>query len=79
MIEITKAMRENSELKFLEQKTDKAILAAVERGQSKAIFPLDENNTYFTPLRDLYTKAGYKLLPIGICGGVRQIGYYITW
>ena len=79
MIAITNEMKQNSELKQLENKTDTAIMRATERGESKAIFPLDNYDPYFYPLREMYEKAGYKIVPIGVIGGVRQIGYYIIW
>ena len=79
MIEITNEMKQNSELKQLEIKTDNAILRARDRGESKAIFPLDKYDPYFYPLRELYEKAGYKIVPVGIIGGVMQRDYYITW
>lgn len=79
MIVITDEMKQSSELKQLETKTDAAIIRARDRGESKAIFPLDNYDPYFYPLRELYEKAGYKILPIGIIGGVVQRGYYIAW
>lgn len=79
MITITNEMKQNSELKQLETKTDAAILRARERGESKAIFPLDKYDPYFYPLRELYEKAGYKIVPVGIIGGVMQRDYYIIW
>ena len=79
MIAITEEMRQHSELKRLEERTDAAILRAASRGESKAIFPLDKYDPYFYPLRELYEKAGYKIVPVGIIGGVMQRDYYITW
>ena len=79
MIKITEEMRHNSETKRLEEKTDAAILRAASRGESKAIFPLDSYDPYFHPLRELYEKAGYKIVPVGVIGGVMQRDYYIIW
>jgi hypothetical protein len=79
MIKITEEMRQHSELKRLEEKTDMAILRAASRGESKAIFPLDHTDAYFHPLRELYEKAGYKIVPVGIVGGVMQRDYFIIW
>lgn len=79
MIEITNEMKQNSELKQLEIRTDKAILRARDNGESKAIFPVDKYDPYFHPLRELYEKAGYKIVPVGIIGGVMQRDYYIIW
>lgn len=79
MIIITNEMKQNSALKQLETKTDAAILRARDRGESKAIFPIDSCDPYFHPLRELYEKAGYKIVPVGIIGGVMQRDYYIIW
>ena len=79
MIAITNEMRQNSELKRLETETDKAIIRARDRGESKAVFPIDKYDPYFQPLRELYEKAGYKIVPVGIIGGVMQRDYYIIW
>ena len=79
MIAITNEMKQNSELKRLEAKTDTAISRARDRGESKAVFPIDSYDPYFYPLRELYEKAGYKIVPVGIIGGVRQRDYYIIW
>lgn len=79
MVTITKEMRQCSELHKFETQTDLAIMRAVDRGESKAVFPLDNDDPYFYELCRLYEKAGYKIVPFGIWGGVRQRGYYITW
>ena len=72
-------MKQNSELKQLELRTDKAILRARDNGESKTIFPIDKYDPYFHPLRELYEKAGYKIVPVGIIGGIMQRDYYIIW
>lgn len=81
MIVITDSMRatKRNQLRDLEAQTDKRILRAVELGTNKAIFPLDYTDTLFYELKDLYEKHGYRVVPVGIVGGVRQRDYYITW
>lgn len=79
MIVITEEMRNNSEIKRLEEMTDNAILRARDRGESKAIFPIDYYNPYFQQMREMYEKAGYKIIPVGIIGGIMQRDYYIIW
>lgn len=81
MVRITERMRETTrnQLKGLENETDKRIIRAVELGTNKAIFPLDRTDTLFTELKELYEKNGYKVVPVGIIGGVRQRDYYIMW
>lgn len=81
MIVITDSMRaaKRSQLRDLEAQTDKRILKAVELGTNKAVFPLDHTDTLFSDLKDLYEKHGYRVVPVGIVGGVRQRDYYITW
>ena len=39
----------------------------------------DYTDTLFYELKDLYEKHGYRVVPVGIVGGVRQRDYYITW
>ena len=34
---------------------------------------------YFYPLKELYEKAGYRIVPVGIIGGVMQRDYFIIW
>ena len=81
MIIITDAMRatKRNQLRELETETDKRILKAVETGSSKAVFPLDYTDALFYELKDLYEKHGYRVVPVGMIGGVRQRDYYITW
>lgn len=81
MIIITDAMRatKRNQLRELETETDKRILKAVETGSNKAVFPLDYTDSLFYDLKDLYEKHGYRVIPVGIVGGVRQRDYYITW
>lgn len=81
MIIITDAMRatKRNQLREWETETDKRILKAVESGSSKAVFPLDYTDSLFYDLKDLYEKHGYRVVPVGIVGGVRQRDYYITW
>lgn len=81
MIKITDEMRsmKQSELQRLEEQTDERIRRAVERGDNKAVFPLDRTDSLFTALRELYEANGYKIVPVGVMGGVLQRDYYITW
>ena len=81
MIIITDTMKETkrNQLREWETVTDKRILSAVEKGCSKAIFPLDYTDALFYDLKDLYEKHGYRVVPVGIVGGVRQRDFYITW
>ena len=81
MIIITDTMKaiKRNQLREWETETDKRILRAVEKGCSKAIFPLDYTDALFYDLKDLYEKHGYRVIPVGIVGGVRQRDYYITW
>lgn len=79
MIAITNEMKQNSELKQYETQTDRAILRARDSGKSKAVFPLDRYDPYFYPLKELYEKAGYKIVPVGIVCGVMQRDYFIIW
>ena len=81
MITITESMRatKRSQLRDLETLTDKRILRAIELGTNKTVFPLDHTDALFSDLKELYEKHGYKIVPVGIVGGVRQRDYYITW
>lgn len=81
MVKITDEMRsiKQSELQRLEEQTDDRIRRAVERGDNKAVFPLDRTDSLFTALRELYEANGYKIVPVGVMGGVLQRDYYITW
>lgn len=81
MIKITDEMRNASrrELHELENRTDREITRAAERGENKAVFPLDDTDPRFSELKTLYERNGYKIVPVGIIGGVRQRDYFIMW
>ena len=81
MIKITEAMREPGRnlIKEYEAVTDKRIISAVEKGLNKAVFPLDDYDELFSELKELYERNGYKIVPVGMIGGVVQRDYYIMW
>ena len=81
MVKITDEMRRpgRDALRDLEAQTDKRIIKAVELGTNKAVFPLDHTDNLFSDLKTLYENNGYKIVPVGIVGGVRQRDYYIMW
>lgn len=82
MVKITKDMRKKgmrTVLEKYESMLDEKILAATDRGDHRVVFPLDQTDPYFYELRDRYEANGYKIMPVGVIGGVKQRDYWIMW
>ena len=80
MVEITKDMRNagvHTGLAKYEAMLDKKILSAVDRGEHCVVFPLDQTDPYFYKLCDLYEAHGYRVVPVGVMGGIMQRDYWI--
>ena len=80
---------------LVERKIDEAIVSADKRGLHRCIFPVDpysyvavtvdgervllDGSEYFKDMKLKYELNGYKVVPTGIVGGVRQKSYDIYW
>lgn len=80
---------------LVEKVIDDAILSADKQGFHRCIFPCDpysyvsviidgervllDGAEYFEDMKTKYELNGYKIVPTGIVGGVRQLSYDIYW
>lgn len=83
MIEITKEMKDISRKRMaeVEIKVDNQIRRAIERGENQAYFAcdIDGDSDVYSEIRAKYEKAGYRIVPTGYIGGVRQRTEHICW
>ena len=81
MIEITKEMREKKQKKIDELcgRIDANIRWAISNNRTKVCFPVDKYDEFYSEVREMYEKEGYKIIPTGYIGGVWQLTEDITW
>lgn len=68
--------------KSLIERQDKSIERAANRGETHCCFFISGSiweDEWESEMKNYYRNLGYTFRPIGVIGGVRQIGNYICW
>lgn len=83
MIKITDEMRniKNKRIEEVCNKVDRQIELAVRANQSYCLFvcDMDADADVYNEVKQMYQAEGYKIVPYGYSGGVRQRAENICW
>lgn len=80
-IKITKEMqnKRQAEIDRLVAKNNESIKYAMKHNRSNACFTPYPDNQYYSEVRAIFERAGYKIKPTGYIGGVWQLTEDICW